>query len=501
MLKFFILTLCAISLSASTLNLTISSNPSRINPILATDSASSEIAGFIFSALVKYNKDGTKIIGELASSFYFEDNRTIVFDLRKDVFWHDGEKFDANDLLFTYNLIISDKIVSPYSSAFKMVESVDLIDDFKVRVRYKKPYFKALETWMMGILPEHILRDEKDMMSSKFNTEPVGTGAYKLKSLQFSKSIVLEANSAYFEKKPSIKTISFHIIPDPMISFLMLKSGDIDIGNLSAMQLEREIDKEFFEKFEKVERVSQSYTYLGFNLRLDKFKDPRVREAISLAIDRDELVDILFLGHAEVCTGPFLPGSRSFNGDVGRVEQDLKTAKKLLREAGFDKRSPLKFEITTSNSNSIRPYAAQIIQHQLSRVGIEVTLRVMEWQAFLNMVVMPRKFDTILLGWSLSLSPDPYPLWHSNSDKIGDFNLVGYRDKEVDALIEKMQLTINKDELSKIQREIFAKIVEDNPYLFLYIPNSITAINRKIRPIDPTITGIWHNYIDWNILP
>lgn len=500
-MRIFLFLFVPLLLTASTLHLTIASNPSRINPILATDSASGEIAGFVFNGLVKYDKDGKEIIGDLAKSFYFEDSRTLVFHLRRNVRWHDGAPFSARDVVFTYEMINDPSVVSPYTSTFRMVESVEAVDEYTVKVVYKQPYFKALETWMMGILPHHLLKDEKKLMSSDFNLHPVGTGPYRLAKLEFSKQIELKAFDDYFEHRPKIDTISFHVIPDPMTRFLMLKSHRIDIGSLDAMQYERQVDDAFFEQFRPIESISHSYTYLGFNLRLAKFKDPRVRHALSLAIDRQALVDILFLGHGQVCTGPFLPGGAAFNAAVQAPEPDLKRAKALLKAAGYDAEHPLTFEIATSNSSSIRPYAAEIIQHQLSRIGVNVTLRVMEWQAFLNMVVFPRKFETVLLGWSLSLTPDPYLLWHSDNDKPGAFNFIGYRNAEVDAMIDTMQTTVNRRDLAAIWQRIFAKIVADDPYLFLYIPDDITVANKGINPIIPALNGIWHNYIEWEMAP
>jgi len=115
----------------------------------------------------------------------------------------------------------------------------------------------------------------------------------------------------------------------------------------------------------------------------------------------------------------------------------------------------------------------------------------------LNTVVTPRKFETILLGWGLGLTPDAYPLWHSDSAKIGGFNLVGYKNPEVDRLIEEAQSTIDRAKLSRLYRRIFRFIVADVPYLFLYIPNSITAVNRSIKNVEPSIIGIMHNEIEW----
>ncbi|WP_297440111.1 peptide-binding protein [Sulfurimonas sp.] len=490
----FILTFC---LHASTLHLATSSNPARLNPLLATDSSSAEIAGFLFNGLVKFDKDSKEIIADLAEKFYFLDETHLVFELRKNVLWHDGEKFSAKDVLFTYQTLISDKIASPYSSDFRFVKNVKILDDFKIEVEYKKPYFKALETWMMGILPEHLLKNEKNLMSSSFNTHPIGTGAYKLKRLEYSKNIELAAFDDYFEGRPKIDTISFHVISDSMTRFLMLKSSELDIGSVEPFVYERQLQKEFFEKFNIYEKISLSYTYLGFNLRLKKFQDPKVRKALSLAIDRQELVDILFLGHAKVCTGPFLPGTLAFNPDVKAPKQNIEEAKRLLNAAGYDEKHPFEFEIVTSNASSIRPYAAEILQYQLKKIGVIVKLRVMEWQAFLNMVVFPHNFDAVLLGWGLSPTPDPYVFWHSDSDKKGGFNLVGYHNKKMDKMIEKSQAIIDKKQLGKLCREMFAIIAEDNPYLFLYIPNSITAVNKDIKNIEPALGGIWHNYIQW----
>ena len=497
MLKYILSLLVSITLYSSTLHLATSANPSRLNPILATDSASGEISGYIFNGLVKYDKDSSTIIGELAEDFYYENETTLIFKLRKNVTWHDGAKFSAKDVLFTYKSLISPKVVSPYSAGFRFVETVQMIDEYTIKVVYKKPYFKALETWMMGIIPEHILKDEENLMNASFNTEPIGTGPYKLFQLEHSKNIILVANENYFEHRPKIDKISFHVIADPVTRFLMLKSSALDLGSVEPMAYERQLSPEFFEKFNIYEDISHSYSYLGFNLRLKKFQDPRVREALSLAIDREELVKILFFEHARVCTGPFLPATKAYNPEVKAPEHNIKRAKELLNAAGYNETNPFTFEIVTSNSSSIRPYAAQILQHQLKKAGVIVELRVMEWQAFLNMVVFPHKFDSVLLGWGLSPTPDPYMFWHSDSDKKGGFNLVGYHNSKMDKMIEESQTMIDRDELSKVWQEMFKMIVDDNPYLFLYIPNSITAVDKNIKNIEPSPSGIWHNYIEW----
>ena len=496
-MKFIIISLILfIHVQASTLNLSISSSPSRLNPILANDTASSKITDWLFNGLFKYDKDG-KPIEDLALSHTFETDTKLIINLRKNVKWHDGKKFTSKDVVFTYTTILDPKVFNSIKSNYKEVKSVKALDDYTIEITYKKAYFKALEIWMVGILPYHLLKDEKNLMTSSFNKNPIGTGPYTLESFKVGQDIKLKANDTYFEGKPKIDELLYKFIPDTNTSFLFLKQKKLDLSSLTPLQIDRQIDNDFKKSFEIIESQSFSYTYVGLNLKNEKFKDIRIRRALSLAINRQELVDILFFGHGKICNGPFLPGSFAYDEKTKVVQQNIKEAKKLLRELGYDKNNPFSFELVTNTGNDTRINAAQILQYQLSKVGINMNIRVMEWQAYLNTVVHPRNYEAILLGWSLSLMPDAYPLWHSSSDKTGRFNLVGYSNKEVDKLIEQGSTTVNKDELSKIYKSIFKKITDDIPYLFLYIPNSITVINNKIKNIEPAFTGITHNQKDW----
>ncbi len=496
-MNYLILTfIFVLNLTASTLHLSISSSPSKLNPLISTDSASSQIADWIFSSLLTYDKDG-KIKTQLAKSYEFKDETTLLFKLRDDVTWSDGVPFTAEDVKFTYTLINSPKIYTPYTSQFRYVKEVNVIDKFTLEIKYKEPYFKALETWMSNIVPKHVLENEKEIMTSSFNQHPIGTGKYTIDGFEISKDIVLNANKNYFEHEPNIEKIVYHFMPDPATEFLMLKSGKLDVGSLSPLQMERQLDEGFKKRFNFFEKISNGYTYLGFNHENKKFKDPRVREAISLAIDRKEMVDILFFGHGEVCNGPFMPGTFAYDESIKAPKQNIQKAKQLLKEAGYDEKNPFTFEIVTNSNNPTRVYATQIIQHQLKKAGIKATIRTMEWQAFLNTVVMPRKFETVVLGWSLGLMPDAYSIWHSEGSKKGGFNFVSYKSQKVDELIKKAEKTIDREKLSSIYKEIYRTIVNDNPYLFLYIPNSITVVDKDIKNVSGSIIGVMHNVIDW----
>ncbi|HIP11258.1 MAG TPA: peptide ABC transporter substrate-binding protein [Arcobacter sp.] len=494
--RFFLLLFLTNFISASTLNFSISSNPSRINPILATDSASGEISSWIFNGLFKYDKDAN-IIGDLAQSYKFITPKHLKIKLRKNVQWSDGAKFTSSDVIFTFNTLNSKKTFTPYKTTFTKVAKLVKINDYEIDVFYKEPYFKALHIWMMGILPKHLLENEKDIMTSKFNKQPIGTGPYTLRNFAIGKDIKLHVNKNYFAKTPKIETIKYKFVPDPTTSFTMLKQSKLDMGSISPLQLDRQLKDEFYDKYTIYEKESLGYTYMGFNLHNKKFKNKKIREAINLAINKQEIVDILFFSHGKVCTGPFLPGTFAFNDKVKANKFNLNKSKQLLKELGYDKKNRFSFTVITNANNSIRVNAAQILQYQLAKVGIDMKIKVLEWQAFINTVVMPRNFEAIILGWGLSLMPDARSIWHSSSAKKGGFNFVGYKNNIVDTNIQNAEKTTDIKKLGKLYKEIFYQISSDLPYIFLYIPNSITAISKEIKNTSSSVIGLTHNQEDW----
>ncbi len=495
---FMLLTLWCMG-DSGTFHRAMSSSPTRLNPLLATDTSSSEITDWIFNGLIKFDANGS-LAPDLATDWRFEDNRTLLFHLRKGVKWHDGAPFTARDVKSTYDFMRSDKVVTPYKSDFKYVSGVEIVDPHTVRVRYSQPYFKALSIWMMGMLPAHLWEKEKDPMRSRLNKLPVGTGPYRMtRPFGINERIVLKANDNYYEHPPFIHRQIYHYIGDPATEFMMLKAGKLDIGGLSPLQLDRQVGAEFKKHYKIYEQPSHSYTYLGFNLRDPKFRDRRVRRAVALGIDRREIIDLLFFGHGRPCYGPFMPGSSVYPRGFKPERYDPAAARKLLKEAGYGPGHPLRFTLVTNTGNETRINAAQIIQQQLRKIGVEMKIRTMEWQAFLNTVVFPRNFEAVLLGWSLSLIPDAYSIWHSDGDKKGGFNFVGYHNPQVDRLIKASEKIVDPESFAANYRKIFRLIVADYPYVFLYIPDSITAVSRRIEGVSPSIIGIQHNFIDWKI--
>jgi peptide/nickel transport system substrate-binding protein len=480
----------------------------RLLPLLASDSASGEISGHIFNGLTKYDKN-IKIIGDLAESWDISpDGLKITFHLRKGVKWHDGVEFTSDDIIFTYKTVTNPNIPTPYSSIYGPVEKVEAIDKYTVKVTYKEPYAPALESWGMGIIPKHYL-EGKDLTSPEINRNPIGTGPYKLKEWVTGQKIVLEAFDDYFEKRPNIDKFMARIIPDTATMFLELKFGGIDFMGLTPPQYKLQAQTEFFIKyFQKFRYPSFGYTYLGYNLLNPLFSDKRVRQAIAHAINKREIIAGVLMGYGTPCTGPFPPESWAFNPDVKDYEYNPDKAIKLLSDAGWRKNAEellekdgkkFSFTVLVNQGNEARLKTAQIIKEQLKKIGIEMNIKVLEWQAMLHEFIDKKRFEAVIMGWALSRDPDIYDIWHSSKTKEGEFNFISYKNEEVDRLLIQGRQTFDMEKRKKIYHRIHEILAEEQPYTFLYVPDALPVLHKRFKGVEKAPIGIWYDFIRWHV--
>lgn len=479
-------------------------DPSRLNPLLASDSASGSVNGYLFNGLVKYDRD-LKLVGELAE---FWDVRQkgleIVFHLRKNVLWHDGVPFTADDVVFTYQRLIDPKVMTPYGSDFALVKSVTAVDPHTVQVIYKEPFAPALESWGIGMIPKHVF-EKGDFNTSPANRAPVGTGPFVFKELKTDEKAVLVANSNYFEGRPNIDRVVIRVIPDSSVQFLELRSQTIDSMGLTPDQYIAY--DSFFQNHQKFRYPSFSYTFFGFNLQRDMFKDLRVRQALAMALDKREIIDGVLLGYGRSATGPFPPSSWAFDPTVPELPFDPIRAKALLGEVGWrdtdndgilDKDGkPFSFTVITNQGNKIREQTAIILQAHLARIGIKVDVRVLEWSSFIHDFVDKGNFDAIILGWNLGRDPDQYLIWHSSQKGEGRYNFIGYQNPSADKLWEEGRQTFDQAKRQAIYRKLHRMIAGDLPYIFLYYPDALPTVHKRFRNVLVAPAGIGWNFREW----
>ncbi|GFO57987.1 peptide-binding protein [Geomonas silvestris] len=482
--------------------------PNTLIPLLASDTSSHEVAGLVYNGLVRYDKN-LKLEGDLARSWEVSrDGLTITFHLRPGVKWHDGKDFTSNDVLYTYRVTVDPKTPTAYSEDFKQVKKAEALDRYTFRVTYEKPFAPALASWGIAILPAHLL-EGKDITKSPLARSPIGTGPYIFKEWVPGQKLSLEANPAYWEGRPYLDRFVYRIIPDNSTMYMELKAGGIDTMGLSPVQYQRQTNTpEFLARFNKYRYPASAYTYLGYNLRLPLFKDRRVRQAISHAINKEEIIQGVLLGMGQIAHGPYKPGTWAYKPQVADPEYDPAKAQQLLKEAGFVMGSdgilvkdgkPFSFTIMTNQGNDQRMKCAQIIQRRLKRVGIDVKIRVMEWASFLTNFIDKGKFEAVLLGWTIGQDPDLYDVWHSSKTEPKELNFIGFKNAEVDRLLIEGRGTFDQEKRKRCYWGIQDILAQEQPYTFLYVPDALPAVASRFQGIEPAPAGIMHNLIKWYV--
>ncbi|HKZ17787.1 MAG TPA: peptide-binding protein [Geobacteraceae bacterium] len=483
--------------------------PSTLIPLLASDSASHEVSGLVYNALVRYDKN-LRLEGELAQAWdVSKDGLTITFHLRRGVKWHDDHEFTSRDVLYTYQVTINPKTPTAYAESFKQVKSAETPDPYTFRVTYAKPYAPALESWMTSILPAHLL-EGKEITASKLSRRPIGTGSYRFKEWVPGQKIVLESNKDYFEGRPYIDRYVYRIIPDNSTMFMELKASGLDMMNLSPVQFRRETDTpRFSDRYNKYRYPAFAYTYMGYNLRNPLFTDKRVRQAITSAINKEEIIHGVLLGLGQKAHGPYKPGTWAYNPNIKDFDYNPARAVRLLAEAGWREKNrdgilvkngrPFQFTILTNQGNDQRLKTAQIIQQRLRHVGIDVKIRVIEWASFLNQFIDKGDFEAVILGWTIGQDPDLYDVWHSSKTGPKELNFIGFKNHEVDRCLEEGRSTFDVEKRRKCYFRIQEIFADEQPYTFLYVPDALPVVSARFHGIEPAPAGISYNFIRWYV--
>lgn len=481
--------------------------PSNLISMLATDGASHEVAAQIYVGLVKYDKN-IELIPYAAESFSIENEGTLLkFKLREDIYWFDGVQLTAEDVEFTYKLMIDPKTPTAYATNFKAVKEFRRTGKFTIEVEYAEPYAKALVTWAMDILPKHALEGE-DLLNTKYSREPLGAGPYKLKGWTPGSQLILEANPDFFEGKPRIEQVIYRVIPDLSTQFLELKAGNLDTMGLTPLQYLYQTSGPGWDgSFNKFEYLSSGYSFLGFNMKHAFFQDVRVRRAIDYAIDRREIVKGVLYGLGEAANGPYKPGTWQYNEEISPRPYDVGKAKALLAEVGWvdsdgdgilDKDGvPFAFSIITNQGNTQRIKTGVILQQRLRDIGIVVDLRTVEWAAFIKEFVDKGRFDAIILGWNILQDPDIFSVWHSSMAVDGGLNFTRYTNPELDDLLERGRKLVEQEKRKPIYDAVQQILHDEVPYCFLYVPKSLPIVQARVQNIKAAPAGIAYNFTKW----
>lgn len=506
-----------------------------INPLLNGTSSFYYFNKLIFEGLFEFDKN-LKPKENLVEKYNLNMDGSIDITLKKDVLWHDGKKLKSSDVKFTVDTIkygvsnskyrdeISDMYKPESILDINNIEDIDIKDDENMTVYFSEDNNNSLEMLTFPIISSEAFENDYERALAVDNYEPIGTGPYKQVNYEKLKYVELKANHSYWGEKPQITTIKGKILKDDELSLISFESGQIDF----AFSLEADWEKySQDEKIDTHEFPSRRYEFLAVNSRSKIFEDEKgneVRKAIAYGINRDSIIDRVYLGHATKTNTPILPTSYLTEKELNdKYKYDVKKARNILEKAGYqdsnddgiyedENNEELSIKLTTNSYNQSRVRTLDMIADDLKNIGINVekdyeminTEDVSEEEKQSNWDKFERKiqsgnFELALMGWETSFTQDISMMFHS-SNAIGKSNFIRYENLKLDKILEDMQTpsidSRKKDNYIKAQKII----IEDLPYISLFFTNGTVLSNKKINgKIEPIYTNVYSNIDEWFI--
>lgn len=472
--------------------------PATLDPITSNEMISMRLSELIFNGLVGIS-ERQEVVPELAQRWEASrDGRTYTFFLRKDVTWHpkpgeEARPFTASDVVFTYNIMMNPKTITPLKVRYEFIEKVEKLDDYTVQFTLKRPVLNALAKFTFKIIPRHGPANPLYLTrEDPFVQHPIGTGPYMLKTVTADREIVLVANDRYFKGRPHIDQITAKPFADQNILTQALTFNAIDMIVLVNPRSIAEIQGD--KRFILQPYNALSYSFFGYNLRNPLLADKRVRQAFGYAVNRQEMLDAFFNGQGTIISGPFAPGSWAYNLDVQPLPFSPQKAQALLREAGFKpgpdgimqkdgKKLSLTLAVPIEKESEAVKRVVLAFQNYLKNVGVAVKVDFKEWQSWKESVFADHNFDIVYASWVFDDSADISSLFHSAEIGPWKNNFGAYSNPEVDALIVESKLTLDYEKRRTINRKLHALLAEEAPYTFLWTLTNYTAYNKKLQHV------------------
>ncbi len=451
-----------------------------------------------------------------------EDNTSVTFHLRQDVFWHDGEQTTAEDVAFTYEVVTNPLTAFPNAAFWdRYVQGaggVEIIDDFTVRIQME-PHAEFLDPFRsLGILPEHLLGDvpPQELKQHPFGTQcPVGNGPFVFYSHAAQDRWVFEANPAFPEAlggRPFLDRYIYRVIPEQTTLLTELLTQNIDVySGVAPDQAQRILDDA---NTELVDFPSRQYVFVGWNARRPQLADPRVRRAIAMGTDRESIVEAILQGYGTVAHSSVPPFHWAFDESrIETFEYDPDAAAALLDESGWtdgdgdgvrenSEGVPLSISVKYNQGNQQRQDIAEIMQSQLADIGVEVQPQVVEWATLLQDINTPelRNFDGVVMGWVVEFKLDDMDLFHS--DRIDQpFAWSGTENPEIDRLLVELGTAVDRNVARDLWAEYQNVLIDEQPYLFFYFPSRLIGVSSRLENVTMDQRGVWLSAKDWYIDP
>lgn len=476
--------------------------PRHINPVISQINEVDEtISSLIYSSLFKFDING-ELVNDLADSYQIsDDKKTYQIAIKKDVKWHDGTPFTAEDIVYTASVIKNpdyESLLMPNLGGI----AFEKVDDYHLEIKTKVPFGQTLSVLTFGILPKHIWEsiNPENFSEAQYNLKPLGSGPYIFDEFRKEEggkilSYQLKANANYYGKKVFIETVNFKFYSseEELINAYnteeILAAGGLPSEKLSLLN----------QDLGKIYQINiPSYFAVFFNQTKSKvLSDKIVRTALAYSIDKESLIKEVFGGFARPIEGPYPPFLKGYNPNTKIYDFALKHANNILENQGWkdtdgDKirekdGGKLEFRLITSDDPETVK-AANIIKESWAKAGANVEIKAFPIAGELTQnYIKPRDYEAIFLGEVLSLDPNPFVFWHSSERKDPGLNLALYSNKEADKILEEAETLTDEDARAEKYKQFQFLVIDDVPAVFLYSPFYLYAINDKIKGTETNV--------------
>jgi len=408
-----------------------------------------------------------------------------TFKLRPGVTWHDGAPLTSADVTFTFETLLNPEVDASARGVISSIETVEAVDDLTVRFTLKYPFapLPVMLGYNQAIVPKHLLEGQDLNQPVDFLRAPVGTGPFKFKELSQGNYLEVEAYREYFGEGPLLDGIIFKVITDGNARVAQIRSGEIDLTVVDALQA-GSLDGASGLVLREVPQVN--YYFFAVNHTVPRLQDVRVRQALAMAINKQAIVDTVMKGYAQVANGPIHPFLGDFfNPNVQTYDYNPEQAAQLLSEAGWTKDGDVltnaqgeRFAILLNGPKGY-PVLEQILvyaQQEWQNLGIEVTLDIPEWSVHLE-EYHGLQYDLLLQWWVTPPDPDLYDHYFSESSS----NWWAYKNPELDELLVQARSTPDRQQRVQLYHQIQELVARELPVLYLFYQQEIQAISERTQ--------------------
>lgn len=490
--------------------------PRYINPILAgANDLDVDLSRLVYSSLFKLDRN-MELQPDLATGFSLsEDKKTYTVPLRSDVLWHDGQPFTTEDVVFTIRSIQTPDYGSPLRSSFEGV-TVTKVDDYTVSFTLGEAYAPFLMNLTIGMVPQHVWKDVAPKNASLVEQmlKPVGTGPYRFSEIKTRRktgeitAFHMQRYEQYHGPRQYLNEIifSFYNTHEDAANALLANQVDgLGFLPLSLLEQIRDANQSIHHL-----RLPQYFGLFFNNQKNAILADAGLRNALSLAINREEIVSQALQGQGEPLHLPIPPGLFVFNDELAPPEYNVAAAIQNLEDAGWKDldgdgirekdNQPLQVKISTTDWPEY-VLTAELVQQQWRAIGVATQIEHFSAGTIQQTVIAPRNYEILFFGEILSADPDPYPFWHST--QVNNLNFAQFKNQDVDKILEAARQTNDRAERQRLYKEFQGHILDIKPAIILYRPYYLFATDDNVRGVNANFAalaaGRFNNIEEWHV--